>query len=121
MVICESGLELELSSPPEVKNQSRRIFLVHGRAEEPKQNVAEFLRTLGLDVIILHEQANQGLTIIEKFEKHSAVGFPVFLLTPHDFVVPAGHPEKMPHRARPNSIIESTYPISHSDLTHTSS
>src|SRR5258708_13018288 len=93
MVICESGLELELSSPPEVKNQSRRVFLVHGHAEEPKQNVATFLRTIGLDVIILHEQANQGLTIIEKFEKHSGAGFALVLLTPDDVGGPPGHPK----------------------------
>ncbi len=37
---------------------NHKVFLVHGHAEEPKQNVATFLRTIGLDVIILHEQAN---------------------------------------------------------------
>jgi len=91
------------------ENQSRKIFLVHGHAEGPRENVAGFLRSIGLDVIILHEQANQGLTIIEKFEKHSEVGFAVVLLTPDDFGGPAGHPEKTRLRARQNVILELGY------------
>src|SRR5437879_10534215 len=63
-------------------SQGRKIFLVHGHAEEPKQAVASFLRSVSLEVVILHEQANQGQTIIEKFEKHSDVRFAVVLLTP---------------------------------------
>jgi len=41
-------------------SQGRKIFLVHGHAEEPKQAVASFLRSVSLEVVILHEQANQG-------------------------------------------------------------
>ncbi len=85
---------------------SRKVFLVHGRAEEPKQAVAAFLRSLGLEVVILHEQANQGRTIIEKFEEHSAVGFAVVLLTPDDVGASADHPEKSQRRARQNVILE---------------
>ncbi len=85
---------------------SHKVFLVHGRAEEPKQAVATFLRSLGLEVVILHEQANQGRTIIEKFEEHSAVGFAVVLLTPDDVGAPAGQPEKSHRRARQNVILE---------------
>jgi predicted nucleotide-binding protein len=85
---------------------SHKVFLVHGRAEEPKQAVAAFLRSLGLEVVILHEQANQGRTIIEKFEEHSAVGFAVVLLTPDDVGASADHPEKSQRRARQNVILE---------------
>jgi predicted nucleotide-binding protein len=85
---------------------SRKIFLVHGHAEEPKQTVAAFLRSLGLEVVILHEQANQGRTIIEKFEEHSAVGFAVVLLTPDDVGASAGQPAKSHRRARQNVILE---------------
>jgi predicted nucleotide-binding protein len=108
MVVSYSALDPEPFTS-EGDNQSRKIFLVHGHAEEPKQNVATFMRALGLDVIILHEQANQGLTIIEKFEKHSGVGFAVVLLTPDDFGGPAGRPEKMRQRARQNVILELGY------------
>jgi len=40
--------------------------------------------TSGDETIILHEQANQGLTILEKFEKHINVGYVIVLLTPDD-------------------------------------
>ena len=46
--------------------------------------VARFLQTLRLEPIILHEQANAGRTIIEKFEDHADVTFAVVLLTPDD-------------------------------------
>src|SRR5258708_23508822 len=84
---------------------NRKIFLVHGHADETKNTVAKFLRSLGLEVIILHEQANQGQTIVEKFEKHSDVGFAVVLLTPDDFGGSVKHPEKTQRRARQNIIL----------------
>ena len=34
--------------------------------------------------VILHEQPNEGRTVIEKFEDHANVGFAVILLTPDD-------------------------------------
>ena len=47
--------------------------------------VARFPETLGLEPIILHEQANAGRAIIEKFEDHADdVAFAVVLLTPDD-------------------------------------
>src|SRR5260221_8703375 len=84
---------------------SRKIFLVHGHAEEVKQTVAAFLRTLDLEVVILHEQPNRGRTIIEKFEKHSDVGFAVVLLTPDDIGAPIEEPDKTKKRARQNVIL----------------
>jgi hypothetical protein len=93
----------------QVDSNSRRVFLTHGHAEEPKQTVASFLRSVGLEVVILHEQANQGQTIIEKFEKHSDVRFAVVLLTPDDAGASVQHPEKTRRRARQNVILELGY------------
>jgi predicted nucleotide-binding protein len=50
----------------------------------PCLDVARFLEKLNLEVVILHEQANKGRTVIEKFEQHSDVGFAVVLMTPDD-------------------------------------
>jgi len=112
-------LPTAIPSPPELFNlepyasqvdsNSRKLFLVHGHAEEPKQAVATFLRSLGLEVVILHEQANRGLTIIEKFEKHSDVRLAVVLLTPDDVGASVLHPEKTRRRARQNVILELGY------------
>jgi predicted nucleotide-binding protein len=60
------------------------VFVVHGHDGEAKQTLARFLEKLGLSTVILHEQADRGRTIIEKFEHHAAVGFAVVLLTPDD-------------------------------------
>ncbi|MPQ87262.1 nucleotide-binding protein, partial [Pseudomonas sp. MAFF 730085] len=46
--------------------------------------VARFLERIGFEAVILHEQANQGRTVIEKVEAHGDVGFAVVLLTPDD-------------------------------------
>jgi predicted nucleotide-binding protein len=97
------------SHASQADSNSRKVFLVHGHAEEPKQTVAAFLRSVGLDVVILHEQANRGQTIIEKFEKHSDVHFAVVLLTPDDAGASVQHPEQTRRRARQNVILELGY------------
>lgn len=80
---------------------SNRIFIVHGRDNEPKEAAARFLDSLGYEPVILHEQANRGRTIIEKFREEAAdVGFAVVLMTPDD-VMPSGE-----FRARQNVILE---------------
>ncbi len=63
---------------------SRKVFIVHGHDDGARETVARFLERIGLEAIILHEQANQGRTIIEKVVAHSDVGFAVVLLTPDD-------------------------------------
>jgi hypothetical protein len=60
---------------------SKKVFVVHGHDNEAKETVARFLERLALEPIILHEQANEGRTVIEKFEVHANVGFAVVLLT----------------------------------------
>ena len=52
----------------EIKPESNQIFIVHGHDNEMKETVARTLKNVGLEPIILHEQANRGKTIIEKFE-----------------------------------------------------
>ena len=63
---------------------TKEVFLVHGSDDGAKETVARFLTKLGLDPIVLHEEPNQGKTIIEKFEQYAKVGFAVVLLTPDD-------------------------------------
>jgi predicted nucleotide-binding protein len=91
---------------------SNRVFIVHGHAEDMKQAAARVLTTLGLDPIILHEQPNEGRTIIEKFETHAEAGFAVVLLSGDDMAYPASieHKKAKPRpRARQNVILELGY------------
>ena len=61
-----------------------KIFIVHGHDNGLKNEVARFLEKLKLKPIILHEQASEGETIIEKIERYSNVGFGIVLYTPCD-------------------------------------
>jgi len=94
----------------QIVSGTREVFVVHGHDGEAKESVARFLEKLGLDVIILHEQPNQGRTIIEKFEISSKnVAFAVVLLTPDDLGYGVDKPEKLEPRARQNVILELGY------------
>ena len=89
------------------KDYSNRVFIVHGHDEEMKQAVARFIEKVGLETIILHEQPNQGKTIIEKFEEYSDVGYAVVLLSPDDMGYSEQRgSESIQPRARQNVILE---------------
>ena len=89
--------------------QMRDVFIIHGRDDGTKETVARFISQLQLNPIILHEQPNQGQTIIEKFEQHTEVAFAIALLTPDDTGGLAGEEQSHKPRARQNVIFELGY------------
>jgi predicted nucleotide-binding protein len=95
------------STKKEIDNKTD-IFIVHGHNEEVKHNVARLLEKIKLRPIILNEQSNEGLTIIEKFEKYSNVSFAIILLTFDDYGK-AKSSENNKKRARQNVILELGY------------
>lgn len=118
-------LEFGLESPPPLKiepNQNtpktqtvarnkRKVFIVHGRDNGAKQEVGRFIEKLGLDAIILHEQASAGMTIIEKIERYSNdADFALVLYTACDRGRGV-HESKIPpkNRARQNVVFEHGY------------
>lgn len=109
--IAELAPDLEtksMSSVSKPKTFSRRVFVVHGRDHEPKEAVARFLESLGFEAVILHEQANQGRTVIEKVEAHADVDFAIVLLTPDDAGRAKDEAELAP-RPRQNVLLELGY------------
>lgn len=86
---------------------SQKIFIVHGHDEGSRETVARFLERMGLEPIILHEQANQGRTVIEKVIANGDVGFAVVLLTPDD--QGCAKDGKLEPRARQNVLLELGY------------
>ena len=91
---------------------SNRIFIVHGHNDKLKFEVARFVEKLGLEAIILSEQANNGKTIIEKIEENTDVGYGIVLYTPCDKGGTAETPyDAMKFRARQNVIFEHGYLI----------
>lgn len=84
-----------------------KVFIVHGRDDYPKEIVAQFLKNVGLEPIILHEQPNKGRTIIEKLEDHSYdVEYAIVLLTPDDIGGLKSKPDELSPRARQNVVFE---------------
>ncbi|GAB3640109.1 TIR domain-containing protein [Spirosoma arcticum] len=86
-----------------------KVFIVHGHADLAKVSVARTIEQFGLKAIILHEQANGGKTVIEKFESNSAdVGFAVVILTNDDDGKAKAETEYKA-RSRQNVILELGY------------
>ncbi|WP_299798546.1 nucleotide-binding protein [uncultured Maribacter sp.] len=98
------GIEPE-NEKKTAKANNEKVFIVHGHSNEAKLDVARTIEKLGLTPIILHEQANSGKTVIEKFEKHSDVGYAIVLLTGDDYGNVKTN-DKMNPRARQNVILE---------------
>jgi predicted nucleotide-binding protein len=85
---------------------SKKVFIVHGHNEHAKTELTLILTQLGFEPIILHEQPSQGMTVIEKLEKHSDVGFAFVLLTPDDKGCQKGQEDNLLPRARQNVVFE---------------
>jgi predicted nucleotide-binding protein len=109
-ILEAAKVEVEVAEPkPTVDDPTVRktVFVVHGRDEACKHETARFLaRLTGHEPMILHEQANEGRTIIEKFEDHAAdAGYAVVLLTADDVGHGADESTDRP-RARQNVVFE---------------
>lgn len=87
-----------------------KVFIVHGHDIAAKESVARFLEKIDMEVIILHEQADKGKTIIEKIEEYTDVAFAIVLYTPCD-LGRAKNESKDKMRARQNVVFEHGYLI----------
>jgi predicted nucleotide-binding protein len=86
-----------------------KVFLVHGQNQGLREEVARALEKLGLEIVILHEQSNQGRTVIEKFEGNAAnVGFAVIIASADDHGGPISSNDLRP-RARQNVVFEAGF------------
>lgn len=95
-----------------------QVFIVHGRDNELKQEVARFVERFGIKPIILHEQPSQGMTIIEKIEAYSNVGFGIVLYTPCDVGYKKNHECDKMGRARQNVVFEHGFLIGKLGRSH---
>jgi predicted nucleotide-binding protein len=100
-----SNKESQFKSYPN-KDNSKKVFIVHGRDKTSLLEVEGILRRVGLEPVVLNRMANSGLTLIEKFEKHSDVQFAVVLLTPDDIGALNEDFPNYQYRARQNVIFE---------------
>ena len=108
--LLEESLEDGTTKEENKQNiSSKKVFIVHGRNEMKKYELSGFLYEHGLEPIILHEQVNNGQTIIEKIEKNSDVACAIILLTPDDEGKLKNSDSPLKTRARQNVIFEAGF------------
>ena len=59
-----------------------KVFIVHGHDHGMLNAVEAFVRKIGVEAVVLKDEANRGGTVIEKFERYSDVPFAIILLSP---------------------------------------
>ena len=100
------------SSPPSTSRSPNRVFVVHGQNETARTAVVGFLRSVGLEAIVLHEQPNMGRHLLTKFiQEAELVTFAVVVMTDDDTGSLKGRPPNP--RARQNVILELGYFLAH--------
>ncbi len=112
-VLNRRAPEPPVQLPPQATSSAlntTQVFIVHGHDEIAKLDMASFIKSLGLEPIILHMQPSSGRTIIEKIEAYSNVGFAVVLYTPCDVGAKVGELQYN-QRARQNVVFEHGYLI----------
>jgi hypothetical protein len=80
--------------PPQVP--LRKVFIVHGSDTGAREAVAQFVTEMGLEAVLLGEQADNGRTIMEQVEAHGEVGFAVILMTLEELGYSGGTTELRP-------------------------
>lgn len=102
----------ETQAPREIeprRDAPGKVFLIHGHDGQVMAEVARVLERQRLEVVILSEQANQGQSIVDKFEFHSEVGFAIVLFTADDSAQARKQPEIAYLRPRQNVVFELGY------------
>lgn len=107
LITYQRKTELEASKEYDKKRvpNSKNVFVIHGHNEAKRRELENLLKDkFELNPIVLADQPNQGLTIIEKFEKYAAnCSYAIALFTPDDIVT---NGKKQYFQARPNVIFE---------------
>ena len=85
-----------------------KAFIVHGHDQGARDAVARVLKDLDIEPVVLFEKPSGGMTVIEKLERYSNVGFAVVLLTPDDQGQENGAATPRA-RARQNVVLELGY------------
>lgn len=112
LMILECNIEKYLtetnSCPEEINMSNKKVFIVHGHDEQLLQEVELMIHRIGLQPIILKNEASGGRTVIEKIEHYTDVGFGIVLYTACDEGRVKGA-TSLNNRARQNVVFEHGY------------
>ncbi|WP_102315643.1 TIR domain-containing protein [Vibrio cyclitrophicus] len=98
--------EQPMNPTPQISKQ--KVFIVHGHDDHLRMEVELFVRTVGLEPIVLMNQASGGNTIIEKIEEYGNADYAIVLYTPCDEGRKVGT-QNLNGRARQNVVFEHGY------------
>lgn len=88
---------------------SQRVFVVHGRDDNMRKMVCNYLKEIELEPVVLFEQPNEGKTVIEKLERElQSVSYAVVLMS-HCDEGKYRKDKELRHRARQNVIAEAGF------------
>ena len=91
----------------DTEEASKEIFIVYGRDEAAKGQLAGLLRKWKLEPLILDERSPEGRTIIGQLEHYTSLSqYAIVLATPDDEGHRAGQSDKKAFRARQNVVLE---------------
>ncbi|MCZ4345497.1 nucleotide-binding protein [Devosia neptuniae] len=115
---------IQMTSPPEPPSaistaalnaaanalpQKPRVFIVHGRDDPLKIEVENYLRKIGVEPVILHEQDNRGRHLLTKFmEVAASCSAAVVLVAAEDLGRHTSETD-LQDRARQNVVLELGY------------
>lgn len=102
------AMEPEEEKPMTPVYDNKKVFVVHGHDHALLDEVELMLRRIGLEPVIVKNEANSGRTIIQKITDLSDVGFGIILYTCCDEGRKKGTTE-LKDRARQNVIFEHGY------------
>lgn len=102
------AMEPEEDEPMTQTYNNKKVFVVHGHDHALLDEVELMLRRVGLEPVIVKNEANSGRTIIQKITDLSDVGFGIILYTCCDEGRKKGDSE-LRDRARQNVIFEHGY------------
>ena len=111
-ILKAAKLEVEVAGvvpkpASDVRSSGQRVFIVHGHDHGRTHEVARFLTAVTHnEPVILHEQANEGRAIIEKFESHAADAAYAVVIATADDVGRAKDADTERPRPRQNVILE---------------
>jgi predicted nucleotide-binding protein len=100
-------VEQVLNKENNLKIDKSKVFVVHGHDSGLMNEIARFIEKLDFEPIILDEQVSNGMSILDKIEKYSNVGFAIVLYTECD--IGGKDKETLQSRARQNVVFEHGY------------
>lgn len=112
-LVLYSQMQKMIGAKPNIETNTpiqfhQKVFVVHGHNGEMKEAIARILENQGIQALILHEQVNQGATIIEKIERNSDVGCAICIFTADDLGRAKNDIDEKT-RARQNVVFEAGY------------